>query len=290
MRSGGARTSLFIIQQLTFPLLRFHYQILLFHSVEKICTQTSCLRVDSTIKEVTREGAILYHSVGRPYWSKVAFYRGLAVFSKFQQHERLPPQQSFLFSTQPYLEVVSRPECLIFISSMTLGIAPCKGTSPAAHIVTKTWTRNFATGPCCHNQSFMLETYCLMQIWIYPRLFKPVYSIYSVIKLSCPTEVISRRAVSVISTTIWTLFPTSAPSMLMDHWPMIPRKKETHITEHLTARIFYLFVCFKSFVILLFWEFYTANFYYIELFIQVLPNSPTFSYPTNIISFLFFNF
>lgn len=30
MRSGGARTSLFVIRQLTFPLLRFHYQIFFF--------------------------------------------------------------------------------------------------------------------------------------------------------------------------------------------------------------------------------------------------------------------
>lgn len=75
-----------------------------------------------------------------------------------------------------------------------------------------------------------------------PRLPNLIYFLYSGIKLSGHTGVISQRANSIIFTAIWTQFTTPALSTLGDQWPVILRKIEKYTLYSRTIPNKHLFV------------------------------------------------
>ena len=92
----------------------------------------------------------------------------------------------------------------------------------AEHMVTKTCTMSFAIRPCCHIGSIKIGTCCLTQSGDFPATVpKPIYSIFSGVKLSCLHWSHLQKAISILFTAVWTLFWASAPLLFMDQCQMI---------------------------------------------------------------------
>lgn len=92
---------------------------------------------------------------------------------------------------------------------------------PAEHMVTKTCTMSFAVRTC-HIGSIKMGACCLTQSVDFPATVpKPIYSIYSGVKLSCLHWSHLQKAISIVFTFDWTLFWASSPFLFMDQCQMI---------------------------------------------------------------------
>lgn len=137
-------------------------------------------------------------AVGSHHWLvEVAVYHSLVAFFKQTTQNSLPPQRSFLLSTQSYLEDAW------LISRVTLDIVPCKHSSPDDSRSNYASAVGILMGPCCHGQSLVVGVCHLMQIRVCPRFPNPIYSLYSGIKWSWFTRNLSPGEMSLLMLIGW---------------------------------------------------------------------------------------